>query len=56
MVRDLYDEFLRERRGPKTALAEMVLEIQFVFAKTLLVSDMNKHCFPINSYLVYGTR
>lgn len=47
MVRDLYDEFLRERRGPKTALAELLLEIRFVFTKTLLVSDKNKHCFAL---------
>ena len=47
MVRDLYDEFLRERRGPKTALAEMLLEIRFVFAKTLLVNDKNKHYFSL---------
>lgn len=39
VIRDLFDEFVKGRLGPKTALADHLLEIRFVFPKTLLVSN-----------------
>lgn len=38
-VQDLYDEFVKERRGSKAALNDNLLEVRFVFAKSLLVSE-----------------
>ncbi|KAF8341799.1 hypothetical protein F5887DRAFT_1076387 [Amanita rubescens] len=35
-IQDLHDEFLKNRRGPRTALAGLLLEIRSVFPKTLL--------------------
>lgn len=55
VVQDLFDEFVKERRGPKTALADHQIEMRFVFPKVLLVShkfDRQDNIYHIS--LVYG--
>ncbi|KAF8335243.1 hypothetical protein F5887DRAFT_1079207 [Amanita rubescens] len=41
LVQDLFDEFRKERRGPRTVLANNTLEIRLVFPKALLSRELD---------------